>query len=189
MFDYTVEIREEGMTVPYGPVFDNIRSNHGFVDTRGRPDLASNVKECTQSPSMKELLMRLAQSESKVFSVGCDLGGELVTDEGRPHYVAGGYIQILSAEYSRFWLEEYERYGQSVAEMLESRSSSYEWRLESALTPVQFNLDGFEDISGSIWIWFHAYDDLEDFAGRSREVCIANLGDCLLDDNNLAHFD
>ena len=177
------------MTVPYDPLFDNIRSNYGFVDTRGRPDLASNITECTQSPSMKDLLMRLAQPESKVFSVGCDLGRKLVTDEGRSHYVAGGYIQILSAEYSRYWLQEYERYGESVAEMLENRSFGYEWRLNLALTPVQFNLDNFENVTGSIWIWFHSYGDSEDVAAHSREVCIANLEDCLLDDNNLAPFE
>ena len=188
MLDYAIEMDEGGVTVPYDPLFDNIRSNHGFVDTRGRPDLASNIAECAQSPSMRNLLMRLAQSGSKVFSVGCDLGGKLVTDEGRSQHVAGGYIQILSAAYSRYWLEEYERYGESVAESLKSRSSGYEWDLNLALTSVQFNLDNFKNVTGSICIWFHAYGDSEDVAARSREVCIANVGDCLLDDKSLAHF-
>ena len=34
------ETEQEGMTVPYAPLFDDIRCNYGFVDLRGRPDLA-----------------------------------------------------------------------------------------------------------------------------------------------------
>ena len=133
--------------------------------------------------------MRLAQSGARVFSIGCDLGRRMITDEGRCRHVAGGYIHILSAAYSRYWLGEYERYGEAVAKMLESRSSGYEWDLDLALTSVQLNLDDFQKVTGSICIWFHAYGDWEDVATQSREVCIAKLGDCLLDDNSLAYFD
>jgi hypothetical protein len=31
---------EEANTVPYPPLFDSVRKNNGFVDVRGRPDLA-----------------------------------------------------------------------------------------------------------------------------------------------------
>jgi hypothetical protein len=31
----------DGTTVPYGPIFDDIRKNRGFVDERGRPDIAA----------------------------------------------------------------------------------------------------------------------------------------------------
>ena len=189
MLDYTIEMDEDGVTVPYDPLFDEIRSNHGFVDTRGRPDLAYNIAECAQSVSMRRLLVRLAQSGAKVFSIGCDLGGRLMTDEGRCRHVAGGYIHILSAAYSQYWLAEYESYGEAVAKMLESRSSGYEWGLNLALTSVQFNLDDFQKVTGSICIWFHAYGDSEDVATRSREVCINNLGECLLDYNSLAPID
>ena len=188
MLDYTIDVDEDGVTVPYDPLFDEIRSNHGFVDMRGRPDLASNIAECAQSVSMRRLLMRLAQSGAKVFSIACDLGGGSITDEGRCRHVAGGYIQILSATYSRHCLEDYEGYGEAVAKILQSRSSGYEWGLNLALTSVQFNLDDFQNVTGSIRIWFHAYGDWEDVATRSRQVCIANLGDCLLDDTCLAHF-
>jgi hypothetical protein len=30
------EIEKEGMTVPYPPLSNDIRRNHGFVDLRGR---------------------------------------------------------------------------------------------------------------------------------------------------------
>ena len=89
----------------------------------------------------------------------------------------------------KYWLAEYESYGEAVAKMLESRSSGYEWGLNLALTSVQFNLDDFQKVTGSICIWFHAYGDSEDVAMRSREVCINNLGECLLDYNSLAHID
>jgi hypothetical protein len=39
MLETDLEMNEEGMTVPYPPLFDDVRKNHGFVDLRGRPDL------------------------------------------------------------------------------------------------------------------------------------------------------
>jgi hypothetical protein len=38
-----LEMDEKGMTVPYPPLFDDMRKNHGFIDTRGRPELASRI--------------------------------------------------------------------------------------------------------------------------------------------------
>ena len=187
MLDYTIGLAEEGVTLPYDPVFDDIRSNHGFVDTLGRPDLAREMYECAQSVSMRRLLMRLAHSEAKVFSIGCDLGGRLMPGDSGCHHIAGGYVHVLSAAYSQYWLGEYEQYGEAVANMLEGRSSGHEWELELALTPVRFNLDHFRKVTGSITVWFHAYGDAEDVATRSRDVCIANLGDCLLDADCVAH--
>ena len=189
MFEYTLEIDDEATTVPYDSLFDDVRSNHGFVDTRGRPGLASRIVECTRSSAMNDLLVCLAQPGSKMFSVGCDLGEKSANGDDPSCCVAGGYIQILNAKYSRYWLQEYEQYGESVAEMLESRSSGHEWRLDLVVTPVQFNLDNFRNLTGSIWVWFHAYGDSEEIAVRSREAYIVNLGPCLLDEKELAHFE
>jgi hypothetical protein len=43
----------DGTTVPYGEIFDDIRNNSGFVDTRGRPDVAANIPEGAASPALK----------------------------------------------------------------------------------------------------------------------------------------
>lgn len=64
----------EAITVPYPPLFDSIRRNHGFVDLRGRPDLAAEISEGAQSIALKTLLIELAAGLSPIFSIGCDLG-------------------------------------------------------------------------------------------------------------------
>jgi hypothetical protein len=43
----------DGTTVPYGPVRDNIRNNRGFIDARGRPDLAASIAEGSESLALK----------------------------------------------------------------------------------------------------------------------------------------
>ena len=68
------EIEKEGMTVPYPPLFNDIRRNHGFVDLRGRPDLAIEIPEGSQSPALKAILVELSEPASPLFTLGCDLG-------------------------------------------------------------------------------------------------------------------
>jgi hypothetical protein len=51
------EIEKEGMTVPYPPLFNDSQRNHGFVDLRGRPDLAIEIPESSQSPTLKAILV------------------------------------------------------------------------------------------------------------------------------------
>ena len=189
MFEWNIEMAEEGMTVPYPPLFDKIRSNEGFVDTRGRPDLAVSIAECSRSPAMKELLVQLAQPPSKIFSVGCDVGSKFVTDDGEPYHTAGGYVQVMSESYARQSPEEYSRFGEDVAHLLESLSCGHEWRLNLVITPVRWNLDEFDSMTGSLWIWFHAYGYTEIEALTEREECISCLGQCLLNEDSLACFE
>ena len=49
------EIEKEGMTVPYPRLLNDIGRNHGFVDLRGRPDLAIEIPEGSQSPALKAI--------------------------------------------------------------------------------------------------------------------------------------
>ena len=189
MFEWDIEMAEEGMTVPYAPLFDNIRWNEGFLDTRGRPDLAASISECTQSSAMKELLVLLAHPRSKIFSVGCDVGNKLVTEEGATYHTAGGYVQIMSESYARQSPDEYARFGEAVANLLAPKLCDHDWRLNLVLTPVQFNLDQFNGMTGSLWIWFHADGDTKREVVTEREVYIACLGHCLLDDCSLACFE
>jgi hypothetical protein len=44
---------------------------------------------------------------------------------------------------------------------------------------VAFKLDGFSDMTGSLWIWFHAFADSEEGALGSRETLITELGRAL----------
>jgi hypothetical protein len=39
MLETNLEMDEEGMTVPYAPLFDDVRKNHGFIDICGPPEL------------------------------------------------------------------------------------------------------------------------------------------------------
>lgn len=178
-----LEMDKEGMTVPYPPVFDDMRKNHGSVDVRGRPELASKIAEGSQSSAMKKLLIELAQPDSKLFSVGCDLGTKLSTEEKLPH-MAGGYLQIMHVTYADRSPEGYARYAAVIAETLKVRSRNHQWRIDFVLTPVAFKLDGFSDMTGSLWIWFHAFADSEEGALGSRETLIAELRQALTDDRN-----
>jgi hypothetical protein len=74
MLETDFETDQEGMTVPYPPLYDDIRRNHGFVDIRGRPDLASKIPEASQSPALTDLLLGLSEPHSPFFTLGCDLG-------------------------------------------------------------------------------------------------------------------
>jgi hypothetical protein len=61
------------MTVPYAPITDDIRHNRGFVDLRGRSDLAREIAEGRDSVALRNLLVRIAQPGSRIFTIGCDL--------------------------------------------------------------------------------------------------------------------
>ena len=189
MLRWNVETETEGVTIPYGPMFEGVRMNRGFVDTRGRPDLAERISECTQSSEMKNLLVRVAQPGSDIFSVGCDLGNKNIAEEGLPAYTAGGYIHLMSKGYACQAPDDYVRYAEAVAELMEEGSNDHEWYLDLLLTLVQFNLDEYNDIAASILIWFHAFGDTESEAGLEREECIARLCYCLLQEQSLRCFE
>ena len=62
------EIEKEGMTIPDSPLFNDTRRNHGFVDLRGRPDLAIEIPEGSQSPALKAILVELSEPDSPLFT-------------------------------------------------------------------------------------------------------------------------
>ena len=186
MFECSIDMSEKAITVPYSPIVDHIRCNRGFVDIRDRPDLASTISEGEQSPAMKNLLIRLAQPHSRIFSVGCDVGTKFVKEEKPPYFTAGGYIQIMSRNYSNRLPEEYAQYGEAVAKFLEQKSLDHEWKLDLVIEPIKFNLDCFLDMTGSLSAWFHTFGDTEDIAIASREYYISVLADSLFDNANLA---
>lgn len=188
MLRWNVETEAEGVTIPYAPMFDGVRRNQGFVDTRGQPDLAERIPEGTQSSALKNFLVQVAQPGSKIFSVGCDLGDKSIAEEGLPSYTAGGYIHLMSMRYACQAPDDYVRYAEAVAELMEEESNDYVWHLNFLLTLVQFNLDEYNDIAASILIWFDAFGHTESEARLEREKCIACLTRCLLRDESLRCF-
>ena len=61
---------ERGNTVPYPPLFDDMRRNHGFVDLRDRPELVDTIPEAIESPALRNLLIEMANQNSGLMTVG-----------------------------------------------------------------------------------------------------------------------
>lgn len=128
--------------------------------------------------AMRKLLLALAQPESRIFSVGCDLGAKFLPEEKLP-YVAGGYVQVMHAAYADRSPQDYARFAEAIAETLNIVSRDHEWRVDFVLTPVAFSVDGPSDMTGSLWMWFHAYANSETGASDSRETLITELMEAL----------
>lgn len=173
----TTEYEEqEGNTVPYPPLSDTIRNNHGFRDLRGQPDLALQIQETIQSKALRNLLTELARDDSTFFTIGCDLGTH--EDPDRPpneRYVAGGYVQILDRDYSERSANDYLMLSHSIEYELEKLSEEHNWFMRFVHIPVRFNLDDFGQIIPSLWIWFYAAAISPEFALQSREFLIDQI--------------
>lgn len=172
---------DDGITVPYGPIFDETHNNHGFRDLRGRPDLALGVAEGSQSPALQALLIDFAQPNSKFFSLGCDLGNHEDFEDDEYRYTAGGYIQIVAERYLDLSPDDYFNYCQEVADSMEEPARQYNWTLRFVHWPVDFKLEN-ADIISSVCVWFFAGSSTPEGALRSREVLIRNLRSALVRD-------
>lgn len=177
-----VEFEEEnGITVPYPPLHDKIRNNHGFVDLRGQPDLAEKVFEGSQSIALKKLLIRLAEQPSPFFTLGCDLGShEEDGFEPESRRVAGGYIQIISTDYAERLPNDYLSLAYAIEKEMEPFAENHHWMMRFVHMPVRFNLDNFNNDISSLWIWFYACASSPTLALESREKNIESLHKVLL---------
>ena len=175
--------QQEGITVPYPPLFDSVRNNHGFIDLRGRSDLAAKVSEGSGSNALRDLLVKLSERGSPFFTVGCDLGSheEPESDENT-RCVAGGYIQLMHCCYANRSREDYYSFGDIMARALEEVSQDYSWVVRFVLTFVAFNLDNFSSLTPSLWIWFYAAGHSPEAALASREVFISRFRETLADE-------
>jgi hypothetical protein len=174
------ETDQEGMTVPYPPLYDDIRRNHGFVDIRGRPDLASKIPEASQSPALTDLLLGLSEPHSPLFTLGCDLGAheEMSSDVGA-RCVAGGYVQLMQASHSDRSPEDYTTLGYAIAQVLEDKAQGHNWFMRFVLQLVALTLDDTSELTPSLSIWFDATAHTPEAAFTSREVLIGSLQDAL----------
>lgn len=175
-------VAEEGITVPYPPLFDQTRHNYGFVDLRGHPELVTNIPEGSQSAALRALLVRLSEPGSPFFSLGCDLGAheESENDETSRH-VAGGYVQVIRTPYADRSPDDYLTYGQAITEALTLKAENYNWFVRLELNFVVFELDNFSKLVPSLLIWFYARSRTPQSALTSREVLIGDLCTVLCD--------
>jgi len=184
------EIEKEGMTVPYPPLFNDIRRNHGFVDLRGRPDLAIEIPESSQSPTLKAILVELSEPDSPLFTLGCDLGThEEPWREQSGRHVAGGYIQLMCTSYSDRSPEDYTTFGYAIAQVLGEKAQDYNWFVRLVLKLVVVSFEDFSGAAPSLWIWFYAIAETPEAALASRESLIGELHRALIDERFTSFFE
>jgi hypothetical protein len=168
-------IAERGNTVPYPPLFEGLRRNRGFIDLRGKPELATTIEETKDSPGLLALLTDLAQPSSYLISLGCDLG-QHVEDEQPPNsiHVAGGYVQITFANLKLSVVDNLLK----LARMIEARSrrdvGDRIWEIKFELMFVHLRFDELIE-AHSIWLWFFASSSSPKRAIKSREALLNSL--------------
>jgi hypothetical protein len=171
---------KNGTTVPYGPIFDDIRKNHGFTDLRGRPDLAEEIFEGSSSSALRELLARMARERS-YFSLGCDLGRH--SEDEQPQMrkrFSGGYIQVSSMNYAEASTDQYDAFCEAFGKELRLHVGKQRWRIELQGRYVQFNIpDELSVKAPSMWIWFFAASRTHEKSDQSREELLAAIGETL----------
>lgn len=168
----------EGTTVPYGKVFDGVRKNSGFIDIRGRPDLAATIPEGAESQALRRLLIRLA-ADKVYFSLGCDLGEhEEPESPATRRYVAGGYIQLTSIRYREASTEQHDDFATAIEKSMRERSRGKRWRMWLEGRWVNFRL-GRRTKAPTTWVWFFALERSKLRALEERENMIEALSETL----------
>ena len=179
--DFDIERPDEDETVlvlPYVRNFEEGRTNHGFRDTRGRPELIDEIAEAGTSPALKELLRSLAQPASRYFSIGCDLR-TWPPSEPVNAYQAAGYVQLLSSDLDREAIHR--RRQMLVGRALEAHLDSYvgddDWVVRFAVAMV-----GAAELGGPEQVWspvieFSALGETAAEANASAERLLLALRD------------
>jgi hypothetical protein len=169
-----------GITVPYGAIFDGVRKNRGFTDVRGRPDAAAQITEGGESKALHDLLVCIA-GKDVYFSLGCDLGCHPEPESAAAQrQVAGGYIQFAAINYSNATTAQYDGLCKAMMPELRKRVGSCHWRIEIVGTWVKFCLPNEPTTtSPSMWMWFFATARTKAKAVASREKLIGAISDVL----------
>ncbi|MBY3150290.1 hypothetical protein HFO63_32825 [Rhizobium laguerreae] len=167
----------KGNTVPYPPLFDEIRRNYGFVDTRGQPDRIAEIPEARESMGLTAVLRALAKPGAPLVSLGCDLGQHLEPKSRiKTRHVAGGYVQVVSAQ-AMEPVQEFEflrAVGTAIESGFKDGAASDVWVVDLQLAPVVLKFD-IEIECRSIWIWFYAKASTPDRAIAARERLLLSL--------------
>ena len=150
--DFDIERPNEDETLlvlPYVRNFEEGRTNHGFRDTRGRPELIDEIVEAGTSPALKEFLRSLAQPSSKYFSIGCDLR-TWPPAEPDDLYQAAGYVQLLSSDLAREAIHRRRQmlFGRALEAHLDGHVGDDEWVVRFAVAMV-----GAAELGGPEQVW------------------------------------
>jgi hypothetical protein len=95
--------------------------------------------------------------------------------------VAGGYVQIASAQYHRTQTEAYAAFANSMVEVLRARSGKDDWRTDIAGKWVNFQFDAEpKGVQPSLWICFFAAARDASTALQSRERLIEAIGEAFV---------
>lgn len=173
--------KADGNTVPYPPLFDAIRKNHGFVDTRGRIDRIADIPEAQLSEALAGILRLLAAPDSPLISLGCDLGqrdkpkGRLDTRKW-----AGGYVQIAAASATTEEFELLRDVAKAIETGLHRIVVSDNWEVRFVLTSVHLDFEEERDTQ-SAWLWFDAKASTVNLALASRERLLRAIGEIISD--------
>lgn len=158
-----------GNTVPYPPLQDEIRRNHGFVDLRGRPDAVATVPEAQSSVALAALLVALAAPRSLLISLGCDLGEHTdPTSQSQTRRRAGGYVQVADARIRDVERDFLKRAAAHIEVTLRAAVGNDRWSIQLDLCRVAYTFDDVVE-AHSLWIWFDAKASTFDKARSSRE--------------------
>jgi hypothetical protein len=168
-------LKEKGNTVPYPPLFDDIRRNHGFLDLRARPDLVSQIPEALESPALRQLLVKLADPSSQIMTLGCDLGEH--TERSQPlnrRRCAGGYVQIAPLPLGPTDKDRLLSIARAAEAQLSQDVGNAFWEVEFALTLTAFSFNERLE-THTMWIWFLAKAYSAEKARRAREALLLSL--------------
>jgi hypothetical protein len=168
------------LVLPYVREFGDGRTNHGFRDTRGRPELIDEIVEAGTSPGLKDLLRTLAQPGARYFSIGCDLRNWPPSDAENLHQAAG-YIQLLSNDLDGDATHRRRQMalGRALEAHLDERVREDEWVVRYALALVDTADLGGPDQVWSPVIEFSALGETEREATESAERLMLALRDLL----------
>lgn len=179
--DFDIERPGEDETVlvlPYVRNFEEGRTNHGFRDTRGRPELIDEIAEAVSSQALKELLRSLAQPTSRYFSIGCDLRTWPPAELG-DHYQIAGYVQLLSADLAHDAVHRRRQmlFGRALEAHLDNHVGTDDWVVRFAVAMV-----GAAELGGPERVWspvieFSALAETEAEADASAERLTRALRD------------
>ena len=171
---------ETVLVLPYVRNFDEGRTNHGFRDTRGRPELIDEIVEAGTSPALKKLLRALAQPMSRYFSIGCDLR-TWPPAEPDDLYQAACYVQLLSSDLARVATHHRRQmlFGRALEAHLGRHVGDDDWVVRFAVAMVNAGeLGGPEQVWSPV-IEFAALGETEAEANASAERLMLALHDLL----------
>jgi len=172
---------QKGMRVPYPANYEPGRTNAGYIDLRGRPDRVDEIHEASRSPALARLLREIASGEDWI-TLGCDLGAHVEQGGSGKVHVAGGYLQLTTAELTSL-PDVFEKAGERIFRYLEDAVQDDSWQTFFEISPIEFRLVGKDPCTGgSLKVSFFAEASVPRRARASRERLISGIRLGLLSD-------